>query len=49
MPKRLCHKEDLPALVDSEDFDVLAVRGAGDADNYMDQLKAIIEAKEPRP
>ena len=49
MPKRLCHKEDLPALVDSEDFDVLAVLGAGDADNYMDQLKAIIEAKEPRP
>ena len=43
------HKEDLPALVDSEDFDVLAVLGAGDADNYMDQLKAIIEAKEPRP
>ena len=49
MPKRLCHKEDLPALVDGEDFDVLVVLGAGDADNYMDQLKAIIEAKEPRP
>ncbi len=46
MKKRLCRKSDLPALVAGEDFDVLAVLGAGDVNDYMDELKGIIEAKE---
>ena len=28
-----------------EDFDVLMVLGAGDVDNYMDELAAIIDSK----
>lgn len=48
MSKRLCHKEDLPRLVEAEDFDVLVVLGAGDVDNYMDKLKEILESKELR-
>ena len=43
--KRLCHKEELPGIVGCEDFDVLMVLGAGDVDNYMDELAAIIERK----
>ncbi len=46
--KRLCHKEELPDIVSREDFDVIVVLGAGDVDNYMTQLKDIIEAKELR-
>ncbi len=46
MGKRMCHKEDLPRIVKEEDFDVLIVLGAGDVDNYMDELKALLEAKE---
>ena len=43
--KRLCHKEELPGIVGREDFDVLMVLGAGDVDNYMDELAAIIDSK----
>ena len=43
--KRLLHKEELPALVQQEDFDVLMVLGAGDVDNYVDELAAIIRRK----
>ncbi len=46
MGKRMCHKEDLPRIVKEEDFDVLIVLGAGDVDNYMDELKTLLEAKE---
>ena len=36
IPKRLIKKEELPALVEKEDFDVLMVLGAGDADIKFD-------------
>ena len=45
MPKRMAHKEDLPALVAAEDFDVLALIGAGDADNYCAAMTSAIEAR----
>lgn len=45
MPKRMAHKEDLPALVAAEDFDVLALIGAGDADNYCAAMTSAIETR----
>lgn len=45
IPKRLIKKEELPALVEKEDFDVLMVLGAGDADNFVPQLKEILSKK----
>lgn len=45
MEKRLVHKEELPALVRDEDFDVLMVLGAGDVDNYVPELTKILKAK----
>lgn len=37
--KRLCRKEEVPAIVESGDFDVLVVLGAGDVESYMSQLQ----------
>jgi len=45
MAKRLCHKEELPAIVERENFDVLFVLGAGDVDNYVPQLAEILRRK----
>ena len=45
IPKRLIKKEELPSLVEKEDFDVLMVLGAGDADNFVPQLKEILSKK----
>lgn len=45
MEKRMAHKEDLPAIVEAEDFDVLMLLGAGDADDYCSQLADIISKK----
>lgn len=45
MKKRLCRKEDLPGLVEAEDFDVLFVLGAGDVDNYVPQLAEVLRQK----
>lgn len=45
MPCRMARKEDLPAIVEGEDFDVLMLIGAGDADDYCPQLTQIIQAK----
>lgn len=44
--KSMIHKEDVPALVRSRDFDVLVVLGAGDLDNYVPEIAQIIESKE---
>jgi len=43
--KRMCRKEDLPALVDGGNFDVLMVLGAGDVDNYVPQLAESLRKK----
>lgn len=45
MEKHLIHKEELPALVRAEDFDVLMVLGAGDVDNYVPELTEILKEK----
>lgn len=44
--KHLINKADIPAFVKHEDFDVLVVLGAGDAVNYMPQIKAALLEKE---
>ncbi len=44
--KQMIRKEDVPDFVKSRDFDVLVVLGAGDLDNYVDQITQIIEKKK---
>ena len=44
--KSMVHKEDVPELVKKRDFDVLIILGAGDLDNYMEELAEIIKSKE---
>jgi UDP-N-acetylmuramate--alanine ligase len=44
--KSMVHKEDVPELVKNRDFDVLIILGAGDLDNYMEELAEIIKNKE---
>lgn len=46
MTRRMAHKEDLPAIVEAEDFDVLMLIGAGDADDYCTQMAEIISGRE---
>ncbi|MBR1593852.1 MAG: UDP-N-acetylmuramate--L-alanine ligase [Alloprevotella sp.] len=43
--RRLVHKEELPAIVRAENFDVLFVLGAGDVDDYVPELTAILLSK----
>ena len=42
MAKQMARLEDLPRLVAARDNDVLVVLGAGDVDNYCDQLAQIL-------
>jgi UDP-N-acetylmuramate--alanine ligase len=44
--KSMVHKEDVPELVKNRDFDVLIILGAGDLDNYMEELAEIIKNKD---
>lgn len=44
--KSMIHKEDVPELVKSRDFDVLIILGAGDLDNYVPEITKIIESKK---
>ncbi len=43
--KHLIAKADIPQFVASEDFDVLIVLGAGDAVDYIPEIKTILETK----
>lgn len=43
--KSMIHKEEVTALAESRDFDVLVILGAGDLDNYVPQIEKIIESK----
>lgn len=43
--KHLIEKKDIPDFVKSHDFDVLIVLGAGDAVDYVPQIKEILEHK----
>ncbi len=43
--KHLIVKADIPQFVASEDFDVLIVLGAGDAVDYIPEIKKILEKK----
>lgn len=45
MKRRLCQKSDVPAIVADGDWDVLVVLGAGDLDNYCDQITDILKKK----
>ena len=42
MKRRLVQKEELPAIVHNERFDVLIVLGAGDVDDYVPELTQIL-------
>ncbi len=43
--KQIVEKKDVLKLIDSRDFDVLIVLGAGDLDNYCDQITEILKSK----
>jgi UDP-N-acetylmuramate--alanine ligase len=43
--KQMIRKEEVPDFVKSRDFDVLVILGAGDLDNYAEQITQIIEEK----
>lgn len=43
--KQIIHKEDVMSLVESRDFDVLVVLGAGDLDNYVPQITDALKKK----
>ncbi len=43
--KSIIQKDDVLELVKSRNFDVLVILGAGDLDNYADQIAQIIESK----
>lgn len=45
MKKELIHKEDVPDWVRNHDSDVLIILGAGDLNDYVPQIKAILETK----
>lgn len=45
MQRSLAHKEDLPEIVRQRDFDLLVILGAGDADNYCNQIAQILKTK----
>ena len=45
MKKRMAHLEDLQALAENEDFDVLIVLGAGDADNRVPAMAEVLRKK----
>lgn len=45
MQRRMAHLQDLPKIAEEEDFDVLVVLGAGDADTYCPQIANILRAK----
>lgn len=44
--KSMIHKEDVLDLVKNRNFDVLIVLGAGDLDNYVPEMKEILEKKK---
>ncbi len=44
--KQLCSKEDIPGIVRQGDFDVLVTLGAGDIENYADQITRILNHEE---
>ena len=43
--RAMIRKDDVLDYVRNRDFDVLLVLGAGDLDNYVDQMAAIIKEK----
>ena len=44
--KSMIHKEDVLDLMKNRNFDVLIVLGAGDLDNYVPEMKEILEKKK---
>ena len=45
MPKALISKNEVIEYVRSHEFDVLVVLGAGDLDNYADEITQILKTR----
>ncbi len=45
MKKEMCHKEDIPDIVHRKDFDVLVTLGAGDIEDYAQEITQILNEK----
>ena len=43
--KCLCRREDVLALLETKDIEVLIVLGAGDMDNYVPQITRLLEQR----
>lgn len=43
--RQMCHKEDIPALVENSSFDVLVTLGAGDIEDYATCIQEIVKNK----
>ena len=43
--KSMIEKKDVLDLIKQRDFDVLVILGAGDLDNYMQDITSVIEKK----
>jgi UDP-N-acetylmuramate--alanine ligase len=43
--RQMCHKEDLPALIENSTFDVLVTLGAGDIEDYATRIQEIVNKK----
>ncbi len=43
--KMICEKKDLPQLIAERDTDIVVLLGAGDIDNYADQLVEVIKQR----
>ena len=45
MKKEICHKEEIPDIVRRKDFDVLVTLGAGDIEDYAQEITQILNEK----
>lgn len=45
MKKEMCHKEEIPDIVRRKDFDVLVTLGAGDIEDYAQEITQILNEK----
>ena len=45
MKKEMCHKDEIPDIVRRKDFDVLVTLGAGDIEDYAQEITQILNEK----
>jgi UDP-N-acetylmuramate--alanine ligase len=41
--RQQCRKEEIPSIAQEGDFDVLVTLGAGDIENYVSEIKEILQ------